>query len=365
MAFTYLRSFGFRNLADETVKIDAPEVFLVGENGQGKSNFLEALHYVCYGSSFRTRKPEHLLRTGTKTFRLVATVSEPDQLLDEVSITYEEKKRLICFDGKTVQDRKELLERFPCFVFCHGDIEFIVGAPESQRLFFDQTLSLLDHKYIDLLRGYRQILRSRNACIKDGHNELLSVYDDQLVEYGRRLIKERTGVVNEFNETLSEVFERTAQINAEVGIRYLPSWKEGQEEATLRRLRERDLAFGTTTSGPHRDRYRFLRDGREFTDTASTGQLRLLSLVLRTAQVRYYWRKTSRRPLLLLDDVLLELDHKRRERFLNDLPPYEQAFFTFLPQEPYASYRKADTLIHEVVSGTVKPLQDNGEDNDV
>jgi len=364
MTFTRLRSFGFRNLADETVKIDAPEVFLVGENGQGKSNFLEALHYLCYGSSFRTRKPDHLLRISEKAFRLVAGVSEPNQVMDELSVTYEEKKRQICFDGKAVQDRKELLDRFPCFVFCHGDIEFIVGAPDTQRLFFDQTLSLLDHRYIDLLRSYRQILRSRNACIKDGRNELLSVYDEQLIEYGRRLTQERNQVVTEFNETLSEVFERTAQINAKVNIRYLPSWKDGQEAATLSRLRERDLAFGTTTSGPHRDRYRFLRDGREFTETGSTGQLRLLSLVLRTAQVSYFWRKTSKRPLLLLDDVLLELDHVRRERFLKDLPPYEQAFFTFLPQEPYASYRKADTLVYEVVNGSFAQPEEN-EVNDV
>ncbi|TVR89373.1 MAG: DNA replication/repair protein RecF [Spirochaetaceae bacterium] len=352
MAFTQLRSFGFRNLADETVKINAPEVFFVGENGQGKSNFLEALHYLCYGSSFRTRKPEHLLRTGDKVFRLVARVSEPNQLIDELSVTFEDKKRQICFDGKVVQDRKDLLERFPCFVFCHGDIEFITGPPEIQRLFFDQTLTLLDHGYIDLLRNYRQILRSRNACIKDNRHELLSVYDEQLIEYGRLVTKRRIEVVSEFNESLSEVFERTARMNAEVNIRYLPSWKEGQESATLNRLRERDLTFATTTSGPHRDRYRFIKDGRQFTETASTGQLRLLSLVLRTAQVNYFWNKTQRRPILLLDDVLLELDHTRRERFLNDLPPYEQAFFTFLPQEPYASYRKPDTLVYEVKSGS-------------
>ncbi|MFN2310445.1 MAG: DNA replication/repair protein RecF [Spirochaetia bacterium] len=363
MAFTRVRSFGFRNLADEAVKIDAPEVFLVGENGQGKSNFLEALHYLCYGSSFRTRKPEHLLRTGEKVFRLTAGVSEPDQLMDELSLTYDEKKRQICFDGKVVQNRTELLERFPCFVFCHGDIDFITGAPEMQRLFFDQTLTLLDHRYIELLRNYRQILRSRNASIKDGRNDLLSVYDEQLVEHGQRLSEKRDQVVSEFNETLNEVFERTAQINSKVKIRYLPSWKAGQGLDTLTRFRDRDLSFGTTTSGPHRDRYRFLRDNREFTDTASTGQLRLLSLVLRTAQVRYFSSKTSRRPILLLDDVLLELDHSRRERFLNDLPPYEQAFFTFLPQEPYASYRKSGTIVYEVTNGRFKLQERNGARN--
>lgn len=354
MAFTQLRSYGFRNLSNETLSINAPEVFFVGENGQGKSNLLEAVHYLCYGSSFRTRKTEHLIQKQHNAFKLVARVRDTEYPIDELAVTYRDKKRSISFDGKSVHDRKELLEHFPCIIFCHGDIEFINGSPDMQRLFFDQTLSLLDHHYIDLLRNYRQILRSRNAAIKDGRNELLSVYDEQLTQYGILLRDTRAAVVDEFNQSLGEVFERTAQINAEVGIRYLPSWKVGHEAETLTRMRDRDLAFGTTTSGPHRDRYKFLRDGREFTETASTGQLRLLSLVLRTAQARYIADKTQRKPLLLLDDVLLELDHSRRERFLQYLPAYEQAFFTFLPQEPYQSYRKANTMIYEVKDGTFR-----------
>jgi DNA replication and repair protein RecF len=104
-------------------------------------------------------------------------------------------------------------------------------------------------------------------------------------------------------------------------------------------------------SGPHRDRYIFIRKHAEFAGNASTGQRRLLALLLRAAQAQLYTRITGRKPLLLLDDVLLELDGEKRRRFLSVMPAYDQAFYTFLPEEPYERYRKDDTLVYYVKEG--------------
>ena len=115
--------------------------------------------------------------------------------------------------------------------------------------------------------------------------------------------------------------------------------------------RTEELALGTSLSGPHRDRWSFVAGGRDFASTASTGQLRLLSLVLRTAQADYYSVRTGRRPILLLDDVLLELDPGKRRRFFQALPPAAQAFFTFLPGEPWEDYRGGSTIVYHVEHG--------------
>jgi DNA replication and repair protein RecF len=119
----------------------------------------------------------------------------------------------------------------------------------------------------------------------------------------------------------------------------------------LEERREADLSAGITLSGPHRDRYRFTRSGVDFSAKASTGQRRLLALLLRIAQARRFSEMTRRNPVLLLDDVLLELDPEKRRRLLNVMPGYDQAFYTFLPEEPYERYRKSDTLVYTVQDG--------------
>ena len=119
----------------------------------------------------------------------------------------------------------------------------------------------------------------------------------------------------------------------------------------MHRREKRDLSLETTTSGPHRDRFVLMHPGGEFAHVASTGQIRLCSLILRVAQANFYSGKTGKQPVLLLDDVLLELDSSKRERFIRELPSFEQAFFTFLPDEPFRRYSGVDTLIYRVVDG--------------
>jgi DNA replication and repair protein RecF len=121
--------------------------------------------------------------------------------------------------------------------------------------------------------------------------------------------------------------------------------------------RAADTAAGLSLSGPHRDRYVFehnlLGNVSDFTVKASTGQRRLLALLLRTAQACRFSAMTGQNPILLLDDVLLEMDGEKRRRFLSVLPAYDQAFYTFLPDEPYQRYQKEDTLIYKVEAGKV------------
>jgi DNA replication and repair protein RecF len=109
--------------------------------------------------------------------------------------------------------------------------------------------------------------------------------------------------------------------------------------------------MGTTLSGPHRDRWLFSRGELNFVDSASTGQIRLLSLVLRSLQAVYYTTVTGRKPVLLLDDVLLELDPERRKRFLATIPEASQSFFTFLPGERWEDYQSTSAIVYRVEDG--------------
>jgi DNA replication and repair protein RecF len=361
MPFEQIRLFSFRNLQDADINIDANRVFLVGENGQGKTNFLEALYYLSYGTSFRGPVDAEIVRRGSSSFALFGGVKASDAIglpPDEILVSWEGKIKEIRRNGKLVRDRKELIELNPSIVFCHEDFSFAAGEPERRRFFFDQSAGLVSAGYIDILRDYKRILKQRNAALKEARHDLLALLDSQLVGKGVALMEGRTQLQAEFDCRFALRYEAVSLLGTEVSIQYRPSWPAdiGLDRILLRleSKRAEEMALGTSLSGPHRDRWSFFSGGTDFAATASTGQLRLLSLTLRMVQAEYYIAATGRLPVLLLDDVLLELDRGKRRRFLDILPPSGQSFFTFLPGEPWEDYRTGSTLVYEVRNGRFK-----------
>ena len=373
MSFALLRTVSFRNLADSQTDLRGKDIFLVGENGQGKSNFLEALYYCSYASSFRGSRDRELVRNGERDCS--AAVSLDTSLYSNVGVAFKDGKKVITLDGKQLEDRKELLSVAPSIVFCHEDMEFIVGPPERRRWFFDQTRSLWDSLYLDDLRKYRHVLKIRNTLLKNlsmmnkvslSESEtiaMLDALDIQLAQYGLELSLKRQKTAEEFSIIFEPLYREISGI-AGIGIDYHPSWKEDNAQKILDLLKakhELDISFGVSLSGPHRDRYLFTRNGKDFSGNASTGQRRLLALLLRIAQARVFSKKTGKNPVLLLDDVLLELDKNKRQKFLSIMPEYEQAFFTFLPGESYNSFQKSDTITYNVSSGRLTKNISNGD----
>ncbi len=356
MGVRSVRLFRFRNLADAEVPVDAEEIFLVGENGQGKTNFLESVYLLAFGSSFRSRHEEDLIRRGDNEAAVQGVYGEDGQSRTVSVRLRRDGRKEIEVDSKPVADRKELAENIPVILFCHSDLEFVTGAPEQRRWFFNQTQSLFDPLHIDALRRYRRVLKSRNLALREQRHELIDVYDQQLAANGLELQRRRVVTSEEFNRTFGPIFAKVSSAAESLRIVYKPSWPEPSQEAALAALaasRGRDEAAAVTTTGPHRDDFRFVAAGRDYARLASTGQVRLLALSLRVAQAAYVQAMSRRRPVLLLDDVLLELDAGHRGRFLAALPGYEQAFFTFLPDERFEAYRRPSTLVYTVNGGVL------------
>ncbi|MDR2793442.1 MAG: DNA replication and repair protein RecF [Treponema sp.] len=410
MLISSLRFVSFRNVRDAEVATQAKDVFLVGENGQGKTNFLEGVYFCSYASSFRSVNDRELI---CNTIHNAAENGEANErkskgcsvqarfmmqttpvLYEKVLVKIEDNRKTIIIDGKKVEDRKELLSVAPCIVFCHEDMVFAAGTPENRRWFFDQSQSLCDPVYVDDLRNYRKILRSRNIVLKDYENDalyktqMLDVLDPQLARYGIHIMKKRSEAVRLFSQTFTPLYAYVSGID-NIEVRYIPSWnlrayrqqrqrkssaatspadaaandsvsdEEPDEEtivALLKNRREGDCSFGVTMTGPHRDKYAFTCKGADFARTASTGQRRLLVLLLRAAEARRFSDMSGKKPILLLDDVLLELDPEKRYRFLEVLPEYDQAFYTFLPEEPYLRYQKFDTIVYKAANGVLSRM---------
>ncbi len=354
MPFLYQQFYNFRNLKNDTIDLSNREVYFVGENGQGKSNILESLYYSAYGISFRTHADNQIIKNGQKDFSLNALFKNNQDEVQKISLIYENNKKRIEKNGKKIQDRKELINTIPCIIFCHDDLRFATGEPEARRFFIDQSLSLYDYSYIDDIRNYKKILKSRNIILKNHNYETLDIYDAQLAQLGIIIKDKRKKAIFLFNEIFGKIFYEVTGIEG-LNIVYEPSWKEANTVDEVLKLlflkRENDKFLETTMSGPHRDKINFYKDGKLFIQTASTGQCRLISLILRVAQSVYYTRSKGLKPVLLMDDVLLELDPDKRAKINSLLPEYDQLFCTFLPGEPYERYMKDTTKIYKINNG--------------
>lgn len=360
MPFLSLSLVNFRNLKSDSIDLLSKEVFFCGENGQGKSNFLESLYFSSYGSSFRTHADAEMIRNGESAASVRTMYREESGSTHSTFLRLEKKEKLIKRiekDGKTLHDRKDLVTTMPCILYNHDDMDFVVGEPERRRFFVDQSLSMYDVIYIDVSRRYKRVLKSRNMSLKERKYDLLDSYDLQLASFGLEIQKKRKSAIFQFNQIFGKLYQQIAGIEG-VSIRYSPSWnfEEGKADVQgaleiIRSKRDGELVLQTTLSGPHRDRISFVKDGRDFVSTASTGQRRLLALILRSAQAIFYSQITSRKPVLLMDDVMLELDPDKRQRFTELLPDYDQLFCTFLPGEPFERYIHSTTKIYEIKNG--------------
>jgi DNA replication and repair protein RecF len=362
MPFLSLSLNNFRNLKNGKIDLSSREIYFIGENGQGKSNILESLYYSAYGASFRTHIDTQLIKFGTKDFSISSLYQQESGSVQKIDIFYQNGIKRIEKNEKRIQDRKELINTIPCVLFCHDDMQFATGEPECRRFFLDQSLTMFDPMYIDDMRNYKKVLKNRNQLLKDRSYDMLDIYDVQLARNGLEIQKKRKDAVFQFNQIFGKLYEDISGISG-VSILYAPSWKEipdtigtrfPSSDDIIKLLAERhdqDKVMETTLSGPHRDRIIFICQGRQFIPVSSTGQQRLVALLLRVAQSVYYSRITGKKPVFLMDDVMLELDPDKRQKMTGMLPEYDQLFCTFLPGEPYERYKHSTTRIYHIEKG--------------
>lgn len=358
MGFNSVKFRSFRNLKEQSLDISGKNIYLIGNNGQGKTNFLELIYYLCYAASFRTKNEKVLVQNGADSFTLSAKFRYSKDDLDSSIRFYQDlHQKKIWLNEKAIHDRKDIVNNFPCVIFCHNDLYFVNGSPEKKRNYLDQCISLNDSTFINYLRNYKRILKERNVLLKERKKNLLSVYTHQLIETGHPIQKKRKEFINFLNERFNPLYKKITGIEEDLSIIYNSSWKSFSKEeicTEIDRKMDKEEQYGLTLSGPHRDYFSIVLGSQDYLNFASTGQLRIISLLLRILQSEYYQKSTGRLPVLLVDDVLLELDSEKREKMMDCFPKYEQIFYTFLPDDMITTTE--DSMCFKVTEGLLEEI---------
>ncbi|HCP47580.1 MAG TPA: DNA replication/repair protein RecF [Deltaproteobacteria bacterium] len=331
----YLRTLQVRDFRNyECVELEMPSgisVF-VGDNGQGKTNLLEAIYVLATLKSFRGAKNSQLLRRGQSHARIVADV-ESKGLARQLEVSLGPQGKRARVDGKDPRALSGYFSGIKAIAFVPEDLRLVDGPPEGRRNFLDRAAFTLDPAYLDVVRDFRNALNQKNALLRAGRQRrsppdkaLLGVWNDRVAVAGARVIARRMQFLGEFVPVFREVHEGiTGAAKGRAEIRYrgcvttdaLSRGLKGIEERLSARLEEAmedEQRRGFATVGPQRDDWQLVVGGEALRSFGSQGQIRSAALALRVSEMVLARRDLGSCPLFLLDDVSSELDpHRNRQ----------------------------------------------------
>jgi DNA replication and repair protein RecF len=317
----------FRNLSRVLVEPHPRFNVLSGDNGQGKTNLLEAVYLLGTLRSFRAGKTEELIAFGKERGRVRARVEKlgVERLL-EVELTPGHKHAKV--DGKGSR-ASSYFGGFNVVLFAPEDLRLPKGPPSARRRFLDRAIWNAVPGYLKEAQTYERVLRSRNALLRDGGaQDLLEVYDAQLVTAAAPLEARRRDLLAELGPRVEETF-RAVTGGLRLAMGYKSALPVSELAEKLKAERGRDRARGATSSGPHTDDLTLTLEDRAASAYASQGQLRAIVLAMKIAEIGYLTEKLGDPPVLLLDDVSSELDPTRNAQLFAFLKSVRcQAFIT-------------------------------------
>ena len=317
---------------------------LLGDNGQGKTNVLEALYVCCTGRSHRTRQDRELIRWG-EDFASVKVEAQRRDGSHEVEILMPALgRRRIRIAGQEISRSGELMGHITGVLFSPEDLRTVKDGPAERRRFVDMALSQIKPAYYYALQRYARALKQRNEALKavaaqPAFMATLDAWDEQLATAGAELMRHRRAYIEQLSRTASETHRSIADGREKLEIRYLPSVTMGDDvQSGLEALfgaRENDVRRMTTTVGAHRDDVQILVEGRDVRAFGSQGQQRTAALSMRLSELDVMREQLGEWPMLMLDDVMSELDPGRRRQLVSHLKGI-QTFITCTDAEDLA-----------------------------
>jgi DNA replication and repair protein RecF len=314
----------FKNYPQASFRFSNRITGISGNNGMGKTNLLDAIHYLCFTKSYFSKADAQHVLTGAQGFRIagqVQTGDEKDGLVEAICILRETGKKEFLLDGVAYEKFAQHIGKFPCVFIAPDDVQIITGNSEERRRFIDALLCQLDGRYLQQLMSYNKVLQQRNSYLKGlsvdaADLQLLGVYERQLVDHGNYIFEQRRLFLQKLVPLVKSFYEKIAGISEDIDLLYESAMLQAPFETLLLQNRNRDILLQRTTQGIHRDDIGLLLGGQPFKSIASQGQRKSLLFALKLAEFEILREEKGFPPILLLDDVFEKLDAQRMQNLL-------------------------------------------------
>jgi DNA replication and repair protein RecF len=355
----------FKNLGKVDVVFEKKNIAFTGSNGAGKTNLLDAIYYLTLGKSYFNSIDQQNVKNEEEFFNLKADFEINKEAYQLFCGFAKGRKKAFKVNDNAYDKLSEHIGRFPAVIITPYDQELIQGNSEERRKFLDLIISQINRDYLENLIKYNKTLAQRNALLKKMFEQktrdfkLLTIYDKQLSENGKRIYQERKNFLKRFQEFFYELYQAVSQTKEGVKIDYKSQMHEDHLEELLKKNRERDILLQRTTAGIHKDDIELTKDEMPAKKFTSQGQQKSVLIAMKLAQHKILEAHNGFPPVLLIDDLFDRLDEKRSLNFLEKITQkdFGQVFITDTNKERVLNrFNKIDKSIKvfELEDGSVK-----------
>ncbi|MBN2289287.1 MAG: DNA replication and repair protein RecF [Candidatus Glassbacteria bacterium] len=335
----------FRTFSEAEIKFADRGNIIIGDNGQGKTNLLEAIHFLTIFRSLRQAADRECISFGEDFFRLSALWIKEEGSSERLAVAFNGRRKKVTCGGSQVRVLSKVFGKFKSVLLSPEDVLIVQQGPAARRKYLDIALSIISPVYLERLKRYRKALASRNYLLRSRslRTELIRPWEEQMAEEGSRLILERIEYLRLLAPFYRELYARLSTAEKSE-IKYYnrllgpwEQWREGFPDypglrellaGSLEKNRPLERSRGTSLTGPQTDDLVFGIDGRPMRSFGSQGQQRTAVICLKIAEAGLLQERWSVNAVLLLDDIFAELDCRRSERLLQELVDRHQSFIT-------------------------------------
>jgi DNA replication and repair protein RecF len=347
----------FRNYESLALDLDKGTNIFYGDNAQGKTNILEAVYLCGTTKSHRGSKDKEMIRFQEEESH-IRMILNKHQVKHRIDMHLKKNRaKGVAIDGIPIKRASELFGLINLVFFSPEDLHIVKNGPQERRRFMDSELCQLNRLYMMQLMSYNKTVVQRNKLLKEisfseNLKSTLDVWDQQMINYGIPVIRERERFVSQINRILREIHRNLTGGKEEIKIIYEPNVREEDFEKQLRQYRKRDLKFRLSSVGPHRDDFCIKINNIDIRRFGSQGQQRSAALSLKLSEIELVQDLIKDTPVLLLDDVLSELDSSRQNDLLKSIGNI-QTLITCTGMDEFIRNRFPVNRVFQVVSGTV------------
>ncbi len=359
----------FRNHNNTEIYFSPRVNIFIGQNGQGKTNILEALTYLSLTKSIFSSSDLNLVKHNTGFFNIDGSFYDDRQIRFNVSAHYSEKEKRKTFliNSAPIKKLSTVIGSFPVVALFPEHLKITSGSPAERRKFVDIALSQTDPLYVESLLKYKKALQQRNALLSNKNifvsEETLEPWSEQIIEHGTEIIFERNKFFRDFEKEITASYKKITEENESPSVKYKPTFEISDVDTkkviaekfrtALNKIFTTEKKIRTSIVGPHRDDIELLLNGTKLNEFASRGQHKTFLVALKNAEFAYLKHRTKETPILILDDLFSELDENRAKKVFENFTSQGQTFVTSA-QNIFYKTNEGDTKIFIVENGSVK-----------
>ena len=333
MEITSLKLFNFRNFDTLELNFSPNKNIIIGNNGMGKTNIVEAIFVLGLTKSFRTNDDDILVKENNTLYKIEGNVKS--SFVNNYKIVYQDGVKVVKINNNKINKFSDYISNINVILFSLNDLKLIKDTPSTRRKLINLEISQLNNDYIKYLNYYNKILKQRNSYLKTLYNgkinyDYISIIDNQLIDYGLKIYEIRKKFIDEINKILSGIYTKLGG-NNDLNIYYKSNYESKTLDDLLNIYREnvnKDINFGSTQIGIHRDDFIFSINNQEIKNFASEGQQKNAVISFKLAELELFNEINKEYPILILDDLFSELDMKKVEKILSYISDDVQTFIT-------------------------------------